>query len=276
MQHISDYLDYRDFLKDFYQDKKSHSSFYSYRIFASQVGLDTSYLAKVIMKKRHLAADSILKVAHYCGLSGKDAECFETLVHFGKAKTEKQSRLYFERILSLKDASARTLADKQYEYYTKWYYSALRSVLEYFDFHGDYVLLGRQLNPPVGAREARKAVRLLTSLGLIRKDESGRFVLTDAAITTGTQWDSAAINAFQEETIALAREALARHPRTARDISTITMAINAEQFAEIKERVREFRSSLIKYVNENTKPDRVYHMNLQLVPLTKLPKGAAK
>jgi uncharacterized protein (TIGR02147 family) len=273
MQHIDDYLDYRDFLKDFYLEKKARSPYYSYRVFATQVGIDTSYLAKVIMKKRHIAAKSIPKVAKYCGLTGRDAECFETLVNFGKAKTDRQSRMYFEKLLSMKEAPSRTLLIKQYEYYTKWYYSAIRSVIEYFDFKGDYSLLGKQLNPAIGAREAKKAVRLLESLGLIKKDKTGRFGQTDAAISTGPQWNSAAIQAFQEETIALAREALGRHPKNTRDISTITMAINAEQFEEIRERIREFRASLIKYINEDTSPERVYHMNIQLVPLTAIPKG---
>jgi uncharacterized protein (TIGR02147 family) len=274
MQRISDYLDYRDFLKDFYEEKKAQSPWYSYRIFASHIGLDTSYLAKVILKKRHLATKSISKVAKYCALGDRDAECFEAIVYFNKAKTERQSRLYFERILSMKDIAARTLVSRQYEYYTRWYYSAIRSVLEYFDFHNDYALLGNHLNPAIGSREARKAVQLLVSLGLIRKDESGRYWPTDAAISTGPQWSSAAINAFQEETIGLARESLARHPKATRDISTVTMALSDGQFKEIKERIREFRSSLITFVNEDTRPDRVYHMNFQLVPLTRLPKGA--
>lgn len=276
MQSIEEYLDYRDFLKDFYQDKKSGSPFYSYRIFATHVGLDTSYLAKVIMKKRHLATNSISKVTTYCGLNREETEYFETLVHFGKAKTERQSRLYFERLLSIKNAPSKTLINQQYHYYTKWYYSAIRSVIEYFEFQDDYALLGKQLNPPLSAAEARKAVRLLSSLGLIRRDDSGRYKLTDAAITTGLQWSSAAINAFQEETIGLAREALARHPKATRDISTITMTINGKQFEEIKERIREFRSSLIKYINEDVKSDRVYHMNIQLIPLTKLPKETTR
>ena len=101
MQRIEDYLDYRDFLKDFYQDRKARSAFYSYRVFASQVGIDTSYLAKVIMKKRHIAAKSVAKVARYCGLSGREVEFFEALVNFGKAKTERQSRMYFEKLLSM-------------------------------------------------------------------------------------------------------------------------------------------------------------------------------
>lgn len=273
MQRIEDYLDYRDFLSDFYHEKKAQSPFYSYRVFATQVGMDTSYLAKVIMKKRHVANQTIPILARYCNQTGRAAEFFETLVHFGKAKTDQQSRVYFEKLLSLKEAPSNTLFEKQYEYYTKWYYSALRALIEYYDFRGDYTALGNQLNPPIGAREAKKAIRLLESLGLIKKDDVGLYRQTEKAITTGQQWTSAAINAFQEETIGLAREALLRHPRDSRDISTITMAVNAKQFGEIRERIREFRSSLIKYVNEDTSPDRVYHMNIQLVPLTIIPGG---
>lgn len=276
MQPIYDYLDYRDFLKDFYTRKKSESSFYSHRVFATQVGLDTSYLAKVLMKKRHLAARSVARVAEYCGLQGRDAECFEALVHFAKAKTERESRVHFERVLALRDVDSRTLVRDQYEYFTRWNYPALRAVIEYFDSRGDYAALGAELNPPIGAREARKAVRLLERLGLVRKDDTGRYVQTDAAVTTGPQWSSAAIQAFQEETIGLARESLARYPKHTRDISTITMAISREQLNEIGERIREFRSSLITYVNEGARPDRVYHLNLQLVPLTRHPKDTAR
>lgn len=273
MQRIEDYLDYRDLLSDFYKEKKAQNPFYSYQVFATQVGVDTSNLAKIIMKKRHIATKSVPVVAKYCGMTGRNAEYFELLVHFGKAKTDQQSRVYFEKLLSLKETPSNTLFEKQYEYYTKWYYSALRALIEYYDFRGDYTALGNQLNPPIGVREAKKGIQLLESLGLIKKDDIGRYRQTEKAITTGRQWTSAAINAFQEETIGLVREALSRHPRDSRDISTITMAVNSEQFGEIKERIREFRSSLIKYINEDNSPDRVYHMNIQLVPLTILPKG---
>ncbi|MBN2036710.1 MAG: TIGR02147 family protein [Chitinispirillaceae bacterium] len=272
MQRIEEYLDYRDFLSDFYKEKKAQNLFYSYQVFAAHIGMDTSNLAKVIMKKRHIAAKLIPIVARYCGMTGRNAEYFELLVHFGKAKTDKQSRVYFEKLLSIKEAPSSTLFEKQYEYYTRWYYSAVRAIIEYFDFRGDYKLLGKQFNPPINARSAKKAVLLLEELELIKKDDTGRYRLTDKAITTGKQWHSAAIDVFQEETIGLALESLSRHPKNTRDISTITMAFNAEQFEEIKERIREFRASLIKYVIEGTSPDRVYHMNLQLVPLTIIPE----
>jgi uncharacterized protein (TIGR02147 family) len=44
MKSIFEYLDYRDFLKDFYEEKKAQRSFFSYRLFGAKIGLDACYL----------------------------------------------------------------------------------------------------------------------------------------------------------------------------------------------------------------------------------------
>lgn len=50
MNNTDDYFDFRDFLKKLFQEKKSRN-FYSHRIVASHDGLDTNYLAKILIKK---------------------------------------------------------------------------------------------------------------------------------------------------------------------------------------------------------------------------------
>jgi uncharacterized protein (TIGR02147 family) len=183
--------------------------------------------------------------------------------------------MYFEKLLSLKGVRAATVTEDQYEFYQKWYHTAIRSVLEYYDFKGNFRDLGEQLNPPVSARDAKRSVKLLERLGLIKKNPEKRYILTDKAITTGPEWRSLAVRSFQEEVIGLAKESLARHKQELRDISTITMNINAENFVEIRERIKSFRESIVQYVNEGVDPDRVYHMNIQLVPLTRIKKAAS-
>jgi len=270
MKTIYEYLDYRDFLKDFYESRKKQNYYFSYRFLSDKVGIDPSYLAKVLIKTRHIADKSIGRFGAFCKLNERECEYFETLVHFAKAKTNKQSKLYFDKLLKLKKVIDIQLEEYQYEFYQKWYYSAVRSVLEYFDFNGDYSALAKQLSPEISAKEAKQSIKLLEKLCLIYKNKVGRYVLTDKAITTGDAWRSLAIASFQEETISLAKESISRHPQEIRDISTITMNINKENFHEIKERIKEFRSSLIQYANESTLPDSVYQMNIQLVPLSKI------
>jgi uncharacterized protein (TIGR02147 family) len=275
MKSIFEYLEYRDFLKDFYEEKKSERTFFSYRLFGAKVGMDASYLAKVLIKHRHISNSTIPAIAAFCGLKEKEAEYFETLVHFVKARSHRESKILFEKLLSLKNVSASTLIESQYAFYQKWYHSAIRSILEFYDFRGNYKSLAEQVSPEISVKEAKESIRLLEKLQLIKKDLSGRYYITDRAITTGAQWHAIAIQAFQEETIRLSLESLSRHPKKHRDISTVTMNINGQNFQEIRERITEFRSALIKYVNEQASPDRVVQLNIQLFPLSTI-KGRAE
>jgi uncharacterized protein (TIGR02147 family) len=270
MESIFEYLDYRSFLKDYYEERKSRQSFFSYRLFGTKVGVDASYLVKVLIKARHISNGSIARFAAFCGLRDKEAEYFEALVHFVKAKSHKESKLYFEKLLSIKSMDADVLLSHQYEYYKKWYHSAIRSALEYHEFTDDYKALAQKLSPAISPKQAKESVALLEKLGLIARDAAGIFRLTNSAVTTGPQWQSLAIRAFQEETIRLSLESLARHPKKSRDVSTVTMNIDEQDFEELRERIREFRSTVIKFVNEETKPDRTYQLNIQLFPLTNL------
>jgi len=272
---VFEYLDYRVYLKDFYDERKERHGYFSYRYFGDKVGIDPSYLLKVVLKSRHLSETSVPRVCAYCGLDGTEAEYFSTLVYFAKARSQSESKLLFEKLLSTRYVKSRSLVEQQYEYFRIWYHPVVRSVLEYFDFKDDFALLGKQLSPPISAKEARASVRLLEQLALIRKNDEGRYRLTEMAVTTGEEWQSAAIAAFQEQTIRLSQEAVDRHGRQHRDISTVTMNINVADFEEIRERITEFRRSIISFVNDNTDPDRTYQLNIQFFPLTNV-KGEAQ
>ncbi|MBN1604249.1 MAG: TIGR02147 family protein [Chitinispirillaceae bacterium] len=273
MKPVFEYIDYRDFLREHYEEQKELHSFFSYRYFGNKVGLDPSYLLKVMLKTRHLAEKSIPKLTAFLKFNPNETEYFHTMVLFIKAKSQRESKLHFEKLLSIKNVKNKRLVEWQYEYFCTWYHPVIRSVLEYFDFKDDYTLLGQQLSPSISEKEARESVRLLEKLKLIERDSGGRYKLTDSAITTGSEWRSLAISTFQEQTIKLSQESIERHKRELRDISTITMNINEENFEEIRHRITEFRRSIIAYVGETTTPDRTYQLNMQFFPLTDIKSG---
>lgn len=270
MKPIFEYFDYRVFLKDYYDEKKGRKSFFSYRVFGEKTGMDGSYLAKVLIGARHISDDTIKLCISACGLKGKEAQYFETLVHFAKAKTDKEVKFHFEQLLVLKQVGAQQLLENQFEYYRKWHHSAIRSIFEYFDFRGDFAELAEGLNPPISAKEAEESIALLTELGLIQIDKEGRYRATNQNVTTGAQWHSQAIENFQVETIRLSGESIKRHPKGLRDCSTVTMTINAADYSELRKRIREFRSTVINYVNRAKDPDRTYQLNIQFFPLSRI------
>jgi len=159
--------------------------------------------------------------------------------------------------------------ENQYEFYTKWYYSAILTLLDYYPFSGDYAELAEKLSPAISEARARKSIRLLSNLGLIRKNSGGTWELTHKIITNGEQCRLLAVKTFQEATMQLAIQSLHRHPAEKRNISTVTVTIAEKKLDQINRIIAQFRESILKVARDETEPDKVYQLNIQFFPLTK-------
>jgi uncharacterized protein (TIGR02147 family) len=261
-------MEYRDYLRDFYEQKKHDNVYFSFRYIGDKVGIDPSHLVKIFQKQRHIGNASIETFIGFCKLQGTDAEYFNALVRFNKAKSDRDCKSYYEKLLALKGVKSFVLEKGQYEYYKKWYYSAMLTLLDFYDFKGDYKALAEKMSPHITPFEAKKGIELLEKLGLIKKTAGGRYALTNKIVSTGDHCRSIAVKMFQEETMRLAMESLSRHPPEKRNISTVTITIAESDLDEINEIIRGFRSSLLSYARNKENPDSVYQLNVQLFPLT--------
>ena len=190
----------------------------------SRVSVDPSHLLKIFQLQRHIGTRLIDSFIAHCGLSGTDAEYFSNLVRFNKAKTESDKKTYYERLIALKGVNAQALNKDQYEFYTKWYYSAILTLLDFYPFRE---IMQRWLKSFLRLlpRQGPQIDTSLSDLGLIRKNENGIWELTHQIITTGEKYRSDAVKAFQESTMQLAVQSLYRHPAEKRNISTVTVTI---------------------------------------------------
>jgi uncharacterized protein (TIGR02147 family) len=268
MKPVKDYFEYRDFLRDFYTGQKSTHAYYSLRYMGGKVSVDPSHLLKIFQRQRHIGNKLIDVFIKHCNLDGSDAEYFANLVKFNKAKSDRDQKLFYEKLLALKGSGARSLEKSQYEYYSRWYYSAILTLLDFFPFTDDYEALAAKVSPPITAAKARKAISLLMRLGLIRKSEQGTWQLTHKIITSGVHLRSIAVKTFQEETMRLAIDALHRHVPEQRNISTVTITIAERNLDRINETIAQFRESLLKMARDEQHADKVYQLNIQLFPLT--------
>jgi uncharacterized protein (TIGR02147 family) len=268
MRSVTDYLEYRDFLRDFYNEKKSVKSLFSYRFIAKKLSIDPSHVVKIFQKQRHISHKLIEGCIELTDLKGKEAEYFATLVQFNRAKTDRESKLHYEKLLTLKDVHTFTLEKGQYEFFQKWYYSAILTLLDFYPFRNDYRTLAQKMSPPITESQAKKAITLLRKLKLIKKKPDGTFDLTSTMVTTGERWRSLAITAFQEETMRLALESLHRIPKDQRNISTVTVTLSKKDLDEANEILKECRTALLKLAENQENPERVYQINMQLFPVT--------
>lgn len=270
MINVFDYIDYRVFLREFYESKKKEIPYFSLRYIGNRVGMDPGNIVKLFQGKRNLSKKLIAGFITLCKFNTKEAKYFEALVKFGKAKKENEVKRLFEELISIKDILPVKVRADRYEFYRKWYYTAVAALLNFYEFRGDYKALASQLTPPISVKQAKESIRLLEKLTFIKRDKDGRYVLTNNLITTGEEWRSLAVRKFQEETIKLAFDSLTNHPKKERDISTLSITVSPEDLKEIKELTREYRKSVLKIVDESESPQRAYQLNIQLFPLTKV------
>ena len=141
MVNIFDYLDYREFLRDFYREAKRNKPFFSYRFIGNHVGMDSSYVIKVLQGNLHISPKKINSFIKLLELTEPEAAFFETLVHFCRAKTERQRKPYFDKLFSLSTVKSQRLEPHQYEFFQKWYYSAVWAIVNCTPFNGDFHLL---------------------------------------------------------------------------------------------------------------------------------------
>lgn len=268
--NVLEYLDYREFLNAYYQQQKQRHSFFSLRYISQRTGIDAAHIMRVLQGKRHLSEKSAPAFARLCRLDGKQEQYFATLVEFNTAKSSRRRQQAFEQLLALSGLQTTVLQSHQYEFYAKWYYTAIRALIGMHSFRakGDFSRMGAMLSPALTASQARQAVALLKKLGLVVETPDGLLETTQTHITTGTQWRSLAVKNFQAETLRLALESLERHDRSSRDISTVTVGISRSQLPALAERIAEFRQSMMAIAEENRNPDDVYQLNIQFFPLT--------
>jgi uncharacterized protein (TIGR02147 family) len=153
---------------------------------------------------------------------------------------------------------------------------AVRELLAFYKFNGDYKELAKSVDPPISPSQAKKAITLLERLRLIKKGPDGFYSQTDNLISTGYDAKTVAINNFQLSTLDLAKESIDRFPKQERDISTLTLSFSGPLYHTLSEKLKNFRRELLELVKNDPNPvDRVYQINFQIFPLSKYHKGAS-
>jgi uncharacterized protein (TIGR02147 family) len=269
MIDIFEYLEYQDFLRDHYKSSKHSQRFFSFRYIALKTGLDASFYVKVLNKQKHISEAAVPKLVDFLKLNKRESEYFTALVRFNKAKRPEQERLYFEKLLALRNPVSKSLDKDKYDYFSSWRNVAVWEELKVAPFKGDFAGLGSRLNPALSAAQAKSSVRLLEKLGMVVREKDGTYRATDQFVSSDGVTRAVAVRAFQKEMSMLAAEAIERIPKEQRDISTLTLSTSAACLEAIRERLSEVRQEIMEMVKMDGKADEVYQLNFQVFPLTR-------
>lgn len=276
MGTIFEFMDYRDFLRQLFEQRKTEHSFYSYRLFSQKAGFKSpNFLKLVVDGKRNLTKASVYRVSKAFGLNKSESDYLENLVFLNQSKTLDEKNLYLARIMRYRvKCNPQLLESSQYDYYSQWFNPVVMELVTAIDFRDDYRKLGAAVAPSITATEAEKSVALLLRLGLISRNNDGSWRRVATTVTTGAQVRSVAVANYHKAMMRLAAESIERFGSRDRDISSVTVAVSDDTWQVMQEKLQRFRSEMLELAEADHRPQRIMQLNLQLFPMSKsFPQG---
>jgi uncharacterized protein (TIGR02147 family) len=271
--NIFEYVDYREYLRDYYTAGKAHVPKFSYRYLAREAGFSSPNFFKLVMDgDRNLSSDSIDKFAKALKLDREGKRFFADLVAFEQAEDVHERNEAFERVAaSRRFRQARRIDSTMFEYLSHWYHPAIRELAALDEFRRDAEWISAKLSPSVSVDKVEASLDLLFGMGLLVEDEDGAISRGDPSLTTGHEVGSLAIGNYHRQMLQRAADSIEDVPRQMRNINAVTVCINPERVPEIKERIQAFRETLIDFCDRDEDPQTVFQINFQLFPLSGVP-----
>jgi uncharacterized protein (TIGR02147 family) len=268
---VFDFLDYRAYLRGYYEAHKRTRAGFSFRTFSKRAGLRSPNFFKLVMDgDRNVGAETVPKFADALGLKGSEREFFADLVAFDQAADSAEKNRAFERIAaSRRFRTARRIDGMLLTYLSHWYNPVIRELAARADFQEDPKWIAKRLRPTISPSQAAQSLELLQSLGLLQRDAaSGRWVRGEPTLTTEHEVSAIGTANFHKQMLQRAAESIDDIPAKLRDLAALTVCVSAKTAAQVKERIHQFREALTELCDAEPEGTTVYQLNVQWFPLS--------
>jgi len=268
------YLDYRAYLRDWFDARKAANPRFSHRAFARRVGQKSpSILADVISRRRNLTPPLVAAFSQALQLDAEAERFFADLVALDQATLPDDRNAAFLRIAaSRRFREAREVEGDSFLYLSSWYIPAIRELARRPDFRAEPAWIAGQLRPEVSPDEAEKALGVLRNLGML-VEEGGRWVQAEGAVVTPREVVGLAVHNYHHGMLSLAREAITRFRPSERHYMALTACVPESLFPQIKQELNAMTERLLELCDgADGTPERAVQLHLHFFPLSATPE----
>ena len=272
---IFNYEEHHRYLKDFYaENKRVNPTGFSYAFLARKGGFLNEDSVFTIFNN----TDTLLPVGHCIRLSKaldhteKEAEYFRCIVALSQTNDKNEKHFFKKmrmRIIDENTTRTEMLGKNQVEFYAEWYHSVVRALIGISN-NSTCEQLGRKLLLPVTESRLQESVKLLSRLGLIKKDNDGNlFIATEKNIKTGLDISLQEKRRFHLQYLKLVEDVLLLNHCEPEKVSSHVIGISEKNYEKICRYTDELKKKINYLIENEEKPERVYLYQLIFIPLTK-------
>ncbi|MGL1903758.1 MAG: TIGR02147 family protein [Fibrobacterales bacterium] len=273
LENLYKYIDYREYIKEYYRVNKESRFGFSYRAFSKKAGFSSpSFIRLVIEGEKNLTKNSVLKLSHAMELNTEECEFFEDLVFFGQAKIFDEKQHYLTRIDLRRDKNdPSVLKPAQFDYLKDWYNPLLLEMVSVNGFEEDPVKIASMIPFEVTPKQVKAALEFLIQNGFLERDGRGKLVKVDKTLATGPLDEQEVLQilarSFHKKMTELAVEAVTRFSKEQRNTTNTTLSFSRKSYQLATERIKAMRYELLELAASDDETDTVYQLNVNLFPL---------
>lgn len=269
MKDVLEYASYRQYIADYYADRKAKSAF-TWPEFAQAAGFSSPVYLKYVSEGRFNLSDAAVeRVAKAMHLADYEQEYFAEMVKFDHAKKDADKKAIFKKMLSIAEAhKTKILEGDAFRFFEDWKNPVIRELAPSMP-GAKPLALAKACRPEITAAEVSETLKFLLKAGLLKKDDSGNYIQTEKSVTTGSMdVTPVAVRGMHRQMGEFALDAIEGVPQDKRHFSGITLGITHEAYEEIVEEIAECRKRIIAIATKSAATDEVYRLNMQLFPMT--------
>jgi uncharacterized protein (TIGR02147 family) len=253
--------DFRVYLQQELIRRSKANPKYSLRAFARYLGVQPSFLSKILLKQRSVTVKTIHKFGLKLGLNPKEIQKYSQQI---PARANGKSS-----VAETQGApDYHTLVFDHYQVIADWYHYAILELSSVKYFSPSPKWIAKTLG--ITITETNAAIERLERLDFIEINTDGSWKILDGfnRTTIGTELTAAALRKMQKQIIEKSLVALEEVSIEKRDQTSMTMAIDSSLLPEAKKRITKFRRELCSFLESGPNRDQVYQLAVSLYPVT--------
>jgi uncharacterized protein (TIGR02147 family) len=269
MKDVLEYTSYRQYIADYYADKKAKSAF-TWQMFAEKAGFSSPVYLKYVSEGRfNLSEEAALRVTSAMSLVEYERDYFCEMVRFDHAKTDEEKKIFFNKMLAIADAhKVKIIEADSYRFFEDWKNPVLRELAPSMP-GAKPLALAKACRPDITAAEVTESLSFLVKANLLQKGKDGNYVQTEKSVTTGPlQATPVAVRSLHRQMGEFALEAIEGVSQDERHFSGLTLGITQSAYDEIVQEIAEFRKRIVAIATRDDATDEVYRLNVQFFPMT--------
>jgi uncharacterized protein (TIGR02147 family) len=283
MPALGEYTDFRTYLHDYYQYKRRESQDalrpYTYAHFSAAANIKSpNYLKLIIEGQRNLSKDMIKKFSKALGHSREEFDEFEALVLYGQAKTPVERNQFLKSLSDLRVRQQLKKGQIRQEAFDKvpsWVSWVLFALVDQAGAEFDVDKLRDLMRNKASQDEIKKSLERLLESGELVRDEAGEVKKGRLLMSGADDIPGELVRKLQAELIYLGLESLFQDRPQDREFGALTLALTEPEYEQLKFELRQLRKRWFRdfgVARQNAKGDRVFQLNFQLFPVTKMSK----